>query len=103
MAQHFWARRALERALARMQDKIAYTSDPDTGRRYWRNVMSIVELIEQNPEAYPELVPPPFHRRKATITDEPGRGEVVIYEFDPAKADVVVIRGVLPYLPDFIP
>lgn len=99
-----WTKKALQRATALAEEKIAFTFDIDTGIRYWSNIENEIYSIVLTPEGKEQLPPPPENRRKAVINADPGRGDVIIYEYDkrinPSK---IVIRGVFNFVPDRIP
>ena len=99
-----WTKNALERANSRTEEKIAFTADLGTGIRYWSNIEDEIACIRLTPEGKEKLPPPPENRRKAVINADPGRGEVIIYEYDKiANPARIVIRGVFPFVPERIP
>ena len=99
-----WTKSALDRASSRTKEKIAFTADLDTGIRYWSNIQNEIASIRLTPEGKEKLPPPPENRRKAVINADPGRGEVIIYEFDKTANPVrIVIRGIFSFVPERIP
>jgi hypothetical protein len=92
---------ARQRYIQRGNDKAAYTADSRTAVEFYKNVQSLIEQIEQFPNAGPSIQDSPS-RQMRTITSGTGNGDVLIYHYD-AKNDLAILFGVYPSIPVPLP